>query len=143
MAIPVNVDLPLAVGIPSDYIADQDLRLRLYRRIADLRDEREIEALSVEFRDRFGPLPEMVEDLFYQMQVKLRAEQAGLSSINWESGQIVLRYPSNPEADAERLPDLGSNIRGGRGAYWCNFGKDPDWKGRLLEVLSMLPEGVR
>ena len=35
-AMPVNVDLPLAVGIPAEYISDQDLRLRLYRRIADL-----------------------------------------------------------------------------------------------------------
>ncbi len=43
ISMPVNVDLPLTVGIPADYIADQDLRLRLYRRIADLRDE---------FRDR-------------------------------------------------------------------------------------------
>ncbi|HEY6072498.1 MAG TPA: TRCF domain-containing protein, partial [Anaerolineales bacterium] len=143
LAIPVNVDLPLEVGIPADYIADQDLRLRLYRRIADLRDEREIEALSAEFRDRFGPLPEMVEDLFYQMQVKLRAEGAELSSITWENGQIVLRYPAAHEANAERLPDLGPNVRGGKGAYWCNFGKEPDWKDRLLEVLSMLPEGVR
>src|SRR6266498_3173944 len=33
ISMPVNVDLPLAVGIPADYIADQDLRLRLYRRI--------------------------------------------------------------------------------------------------------------
>ena len=46
ISMPVNVDLPLTVGIPADYIADQDLRLRLYRRIADLRDESEIEALD-------------------------------------------------------------------------------------------------
>ncbi len=94
ISMPVNVDLPLAVGIPADYIADQDLRLRLYRRIADLRDETEIDALASEFRDRFGQLPEMTQNLFYQMRVKLRAEKAGLSSINWESGQIVLRYPT-------------------------------------------------
>src|SRR5258706_694501 len=39
ISMPVNVDLPLAVGIPAEYIPDQDLPLRLYRRIADLRDE--------------------------------------------------------------------------------------------------------
>ncbi len=69
--MPVNVDLPLAVGIPADYISDQDLRLRLYRRIADLRDETEVEALASEFQDRFGPLPEMLQNLLYQMRVKL------------------------------------------------------------------------
>src|SRR6185503_6265741 len=113
ISMPVNVDLPLAVGIPADYIADQDLRLRLYRRIADLRDETEIDALSSEFSDRFGKLPEMAENLFYQMRVKLRAEQAGLSAINWEGGQIVLRYPSSSE-DTRSTPHSGSVDKEGR-----------------------------
>ncbi len=139
ISMPVNVDLPLAVGIPADYITDQDLRLRLYRRIADLRDETEIDALSSEFQDRFGKLPEMVENLFYQMRVKLRAEKAGLSAINWESGQIVLRYPaSGEEKDGKRLPDLGPGIRGGKSAYWCSFGEK--WEDRLLETLSLLTD---
>jgi transcription-repair coupling factor (superfamily II helicase) len=137
MAMPVNVDLPLAVGIPTDYIADQDLRLRLYRRIADLRDETEIDALASEFTDRFGELPEMVQNLLYQMRVKLRAEAAGLSAVSWESGQIVLRYPpSGEEKDGSRLPDLGPGIRGGRNAYWCSFGKD--WQSKLLDTLKAL-----
>jgi tRNA (guanine-N7-)-methyltransferase len=67
--------VPLAVGIPSKYIPDQDLRLRLYRRIADLRDEREIDALVLEFLDRFGPPPEMLQNLLYQMRIKLLAEK--------------------------------------------------------------------
>ncbi|MEW6286200.1 MAG: transcription-repair coupling factor [Chloroflexota bacterium] len=137
ISMPVNVDLPLAVGIPADYIADQDLRLRLYRRIADLRDETEIEALASEFNDRFGPLPEMVENLLYQMRVKLRAERAGLASVNWEGGQIVLRYPpSVEEKDGKRLPDLGPGVRGGKSSYWCSFGEN--WKSRLLETLEAL-----
>lgn len=137
IAMPVNVDLPLAVGIPANYIPDQDLRLRLYRRIADLRDETEIDALTSEFKDRFGPLPEMVENLFYQMRIKLRAEQAGLSAINWESGQVVLRYPSSPDdKDGRRLTDLGPGIRGGKNAYWCSFGEE--WQDQLLEVLDRL-----
>jgi transcription-repair coupling factor (superfamily II helicase) len=138
ISMPVNVDLPLAVGIPMDYIPDQDLRLRLYRRIADMRDETEIDALASEFKDRFGELPEMVDNLFYQMRVKLRAEKAGLVGINWESGQIVLRYPTSVEdKDGRRLADLGPGIRGGKSAYWCSFGEN--WKPRLLETLHILP----
>jgi transcription-repair coupling factor (superfamily II helicase) len=141
ISMPVNVDLPLAVGIPANYIADQDLRLRLYRRIADLRDETEIDALASEFQDRFGELPEMVQNLFYQMRVKLRAEAVGLSAINWESGQIVLRYPPLSEEQERRLPDLGPGIRGGRNAYWASFGKDEDWQEKLLDVLGQLEKG--
>ncbi|MFT3893750.1 MAG: transcription-repair coupling factor [Anaerolineales bacterium] len=138
ISMPVNVDLPLAVGIPAEYIPDQDLRLRLYRRIADLRDETEVDALSSEFKDRFGPLPEMVQNLFYQMQVKLRAENAGLSSVNWESGQIVLKYPSVDGKEPSRLADLGPGIRGGKNAYWCSFGET--WEKPLLDVLEKLVE---
>ncbi|MCL4260466.1 MAG: transcription-repair coupling factor [Anaerolineales bacterium] len=137
MSMPVNVDLPLAVGIPAEYIPDQDLRLRLYRRIADLRDEIEIDALASEFKDRFGELPDMTANLFYQMQVKLRAEKAGLSSINWESGQIVLRYPTLTNGtEPKRLADLGAGIRGGKSAYWCSFGEE--WEAKLLEVLGRI-----
>jgi transcription-repair coupling factor (superfamily II helicase) len=137
ISMPVNVDLPIAVGIPASYIADQDLRLRLYRRIADLRDETEIEALASEFKDRFGPLPEMLENLFYQMRVKLRAEAAGLAAVSWEGGQIVLRYPLNAEEkEGRRLPDLGSGIRGGKNAYWCTFGEE--WEDQLLNILERL-----
>ena len=141
--MPVNVDLPLAIGIPAEYIPDTDLRLRLYRRIADLRDETEIDALASEFRDRFGAPPEMVQNLFYQMRVKLRAEQAGLAGINWESGQIVLRFPAPAEGtEMKRLPDLGPGVRGGKGAYWCAFGKESDWPSRLLDVLSQVKADI-
>ena len=138
ISMPVNVDLPLAVGIPAEYIPDQDLRLRLYRRIADLRDEIEIDALASEFRDRFGQLPEMTQNLFYQMRVKLLAEKAGLSGISWESGQIVLRYPTIGDDKAgQRLADLGPGVRGGKASYWCSFGEQ--WQSRLLDTLNILP----
>lgn len=140
MGLPVNVDLPLAIGIPAGYIPDTSLRLRLYRRLADLTDESALEALSAEFTDRFGPLPEMVTNLFFQMQVKLRAEKAGLASISMESGQIVLHYPIPPEgAEVKRLPNLGPGVRMGKNAYWCMFGKEPDWQERLLDTLADLP----
>jgi transcription-repair coupling factor (superfamily II helicase) len=146
VGVPVNVDLPLATGIPSNYIPDQSLRLRLYRRLADITDEASLEALEAEFSDRFGAPPEMVLNLFYQMQVKLRAEAAGLASISFDSGQIVLRYPQlqngveNDEVDKTkaRLKDVGSGIRSGKNAYWLAIGKELDWRERLLTTLTAI-----
>jgi transcription-repair coupling factor (superfamily II helicase) len=143
LSIPVNVDLPLAVGIPVNYISDQDLRLRLYRRIADLRDETELDALGSEFRDRFGQLPEMVQNLFYQIRVKLRAEKLGLASVGWESGHILLRYPVPADgAEAKRLPDLPNGVRGGKGQYWVAITKEEVWTSKLLDVLTRLGDGA-
>ncbi|MCZ2122930.1 MAG: transcription-repair coupling factor, partial [Anaerolineales bacterium] len=142
ISMPVNVDLPLAVGIPSDYISDQDLRLRLYRRIADLRDETELDALGSEFRDRFGQLPEMVQNLLYQIRVKLRAEKAELSAVSWEAGQILLKYAgSGSGSEAKRLPDLGNGVRGGKSAYWITLSKEEVWTAKLLNVLAQLGSG--
>ena len=151
--MPVNVDLPLAVGIPAEYIPDQDLRLRLYRRIADLRDETEIDALTSEFQDRFGELPEMVSNLFYQMRVKLRAEGSGLSAVSWESGQVILRYPSSPDGKdpsgcpilapgyaAARMPTghLSERMMTGRRnswRFWTGWSKD---NGNIAENTNMV-----
>jgi transcription-repair coupling factor (superfamily II helicase) len=136
---PVTVDLPLAIGIPGSYVHNQDLRLRLYRRIASMREEREIEPLAEEFADRFGPLPLMVQNLFYQMRIKLRADQVGIQSVSLESGQIVLRYPVlNANMSQRMMPDLGAGVRGGKNAYWCNFVKEENWQERLLDVLERL-----
>jgi transcription-repair coupling factor (superfamily II helicase) len=97
--------------------------------------------LFSEFNDRFGLPPEMVQNLLYQMRIKLRAEKIGLASISLENGQIVLRYSPTPEGTpAPPLPDLGPAVRGGKNAYWLTFGREPDWPPRLLEVLGQLAE---
>ncbi|MBL8050359.1 MAG: DEAD/DEAH box helicase [Anaerolineales bacterium] len=141
LSMPVNVELPLAVGIPATYISDADLRLRLYRRMADLRDETELDALGSEFRDRFGAMPEMLQNLLYQMRVKLRAEKIGLTSVNWESGQILLKYQQASEtSEMKRLPDLPNGVRGGKSAYWVTISKDEVWTIKLLDVLAQLAD---
>lgn len=136
LAVPVNVELPLATGLPADYIPDAGLRLQLYRRIADLRSLPDLDALEEEFADRFGEPPAMVRDLLYQMRIKLLAEKAGLASVDSEGGQIVLRYPVEDGRQPPQLPDLAPDVRGGRGAFWCRLGER--WQARLLEILQEL-----
>jgi transcription-repair coupling factor (superfamily II helicase) len=138
---PVSVDLPISLGIPLGYVPDQNLRLRLYRRLADLKDEAEIAAIADEFADRFGPLPEEISNLLFQMRVKLRAEQAGLASVTIENEQIVLRYPPLPEGtQARSLPSIGAPVRAGKNAYWLPVGAGEEWKDRLLESLTTILE---
>lgn len=132
-----NVELPLPASIPADYVSDKQIRLGLYRRIADLRSQAEIETLHEEFKDRFGPPPEMVLNLLFQLQVKLLADKAGLASITAESNQLALRYPEGMLPDT--FPDLGGRVRIGKLALWLPYASDPDWRSHLLEVLAKLP----
>jgi transcription-repair coupling factor (superfamily II helicase) len=139
IAMPVAVDLPLPVGIDLNYIAKQDLRLKLYRRIADLEDQQSITAMIEEFQDRFGPLPENTENLFYQMRVKIMAEECGLSGISMEDHKIFLRFPPLPEGGKQRdLPVLGMNTRIGKNGYWVMVDEKTDWREHLIQVLYEL-----
>jgi transcription-repair coupling factor (superfamily II helicase) len=135
---PVSVDLPLSVNIPMDYVADQSLRLQLYRRIAAISTEEDLAQLREEFKDRFGHTVEPVENLFYQLRVRMLGEQAGLSSISNEGDQIVLRFPTPTEGvPALELPPLGFQTRPGKNAYWMRFDARADeWRERLVRVLE-------
>jgi len=141
-ALPVSVDLPIPVNLPATYIPERQTRTRLYRRLADLRSQAEIDALTEEFVDRFGPLPEETQNLIYQLKVKLLAEQAGLASVSGEGGQIILRYPPLPEGEPTRpLPEFGADIRTGKNTLWMPFNDADGWKGKLLIVLNQLISG--
>jgi transcription-repair coupling factor (superfamily II helicase) len=77
----VTIELPFAVMIPADYVPDERERLVLYRRLAMLRTSEELTAFEAELRDRFGPLPPAVRNLLTQVEVKLLAERARISSL--------------------------------------------------------------
>ena len=136
----VAVDLPMPVGIPVDYVPDQNLRLSLYRRIAEMQNEFDLSTLKEELVDRFGSLPEPVENLFYQMLVKILAQTAGLISVSVESDQVILRFPPLPEGSPSRnLPPLGPTIRAGKNAYWMAVDwKNITWREDLIQSLKTL-----
>ena len=140
IAMPVSVELPLPVGIDVKYVPKQDLRLKLYRRIADMEDLQSVNEMMEEFIDRFGPLPEETQNLFYQMRVKIMAERAGLSTVAMEDKKrIALRFPPLPENQKSRdLPPLGMNTRSGKNGYWIVLQPEGDWKEHLLQVLYEL-----
>lgn len=141
MHVQASIDLPLAIGIPIEYIPDQTMRLKLYRRLADLQEEDEVQTMEDEFNDRFGQMPEPVANLFFQMRIKLRAEKAGLASVSMESDQIVLRYPPLPEGMTRKMPFVSLDVRSGKNAFWMTVNSaidNADWRKRLLDVLAEL-----
>ena len=131
-----NIELPFPANIPLEYIPEKNIRLGLYRRMANFQELAEVEALAEELADRFGPLPETVHNLLFQLKIKLLAENAGLASISPENGQIVLRYPENQLP--ARLPDLGANVRVGKIALWVPYTRLEDWQQELFTILEKL-----
>jgi len=135
----ISVDLPLEISIPEAYIPDKDLRLRLYRRMADAHTMKELIALQGEFLDRFGPLPEPLKNLFYQIEVRTLAEAAEVSSISVEKGMITIRFPSLPAgAPPRQYPHLGKNVRTGKNAIWFSHADGDEWQDELINLLKSL-----
>ncbi len=138
----VLVELPISVSIPMDYVKDQNVRVQLYRRLADVQQEKDLDAIREEFQDRFGPLVEDVENLLFQLRIRLLAEKAGIASISKEGEQIILRFPPLAEGQKARsLPLLGENIRASKNTYWVAFtDAKEEWKLRLILILQRLIE---
>jgi transcription-repair coupling factor (superfamily II helicase) len=96
------------MSIPQDYVDDANLRMELYRKIAE-EPEREMRA---ELADRFGPPPPAVETLVEVAAVKRLAEALRVQSISAKSGELVIRLRRDARIDVERLIEMVSNRPG-------------------------------
>ncbi|MBQ6342339.1 MAG: transcription-repair coupling factor [Anaerolineaceae bacterium] len=138
---PITVELPLNIGIPESYIEDDQTRIKLYRRMASVNKEEELDALDAEFTDRFGPLPAEIRNLIFQIRIKIFAEQIGLSAVVKEGNDIVLKFPPLPaNMDHRDLPLISKSLRIGKNNYRMisiDWNSD-EWQDKLLGILAIL-----
>jgi len=88
---PPTISLPLHAHIPEEYVPNLNTRLSLYHRLASMEHIEEVEDIAQEFEDRFGALPQPVENLLYGVKIKILAERAGVSSVSTQGRQIVIK----------------------------------------------------
>jgi transcription-repair coupling factor (superfamily II helicase) len=86
-ARPVRVDARVDAYVPADYIASEALKIDLHRRLALTEDEDELRELQAATEDRFGPLPEPVENLFLIQEAKLKLARAGADYLVFRGGK--------------------------------------------------------
>jgi len=90
-----NINLGLPVLIPDAYVKDLPVRLGLYRRIGALTSDAESEALAAELVDRFGPIPEEVENLLQVVHLKRACRTAGVEKLEAGPKGMVLQFRGN------------------------------------------------
>ena len=98
-----QINLGMPVLIPETYVADLNVRLGLYRRLADVIDESEIETTAAEMIDRFGPLPLEVENLLQTVAVKVLCRRAGVEKVDAGPKGAVLSFHKDKFAKPDRL----------------------------------------
>jgi transcription-repair coupling factor (superfamily II helicase) len=90
-----NISLGLPVLIPENYVRDLPVRLGLYRRIGALASDAETEAMAAELVDRFGKLPEEVDNLLGVVALKRACREAGVEKLEAGPKGMVLTFRGN------------------------------------------------
>ncbi|NTU76992.1 MAG: transcription-repair coupling factor, partial [Alphaproteobacteria bacterium] len=98
-----QINIGMSVLIPETYVGDLNVRLGLYRRLADGAGEDEIESIAAEMIDRFGPLPTEVENLLQIVAIKHLCKQAGVSKVDAGPKGAVLSFYQDKFAHPARL----------------------------------------
>jgi len=86
-ARPVRVDARVDAYVPAEYISSEALKIDLHRRLALTESEDELRELQAATEDRYGPLPEPVENLFLIQEAKLKLARAGADYFVFRGGR--------------------------------------------------------
>ena len=133
-----RVELPLNARIPEDYVDHLPTRLAVYQRLAKMTDREDVPVIREELRDRFGPLPEEVENLLTLADLRALAATVGVESLVRGSEAIVLslRVP----VGGARVPlqrALGPSVQVGNSQMQMPLRRLGDeWLSRLTRVLE-------
>jgi transcription-repair coupling factor (superfamily II helicase) len=101
----------IPVFIPVAYISDPGMRIRAYREIAEITSRDQMERLRREWRDRFGPFPPGVDNLFALVEIKFAAGESGISRVEVRERKVMLTRHGDFILVAGKFPRLvGSKI---------------------------------
>src|ERR1041385_4805353 len=98
-----TINLGASVLIPEDYVADLNVRMSLYRRLAGIETREDIDRFAAELIDRFGPLPDEVKHLFEIVTIKHLAKQAGVEKIDAGPKGGTIAFRNNSFANPPKL----------------------------------------
>ncbi|HUJ33292.1 MAG TPA: transcription-repair coupling factor [Candidatus Acidoferrum sp.] len=122
-----TLNLGQEIRIPPEYIESENLRLRIYKRIAGVTSEGDRNEVRRELEDRFGPPPPSVDSLLEYAVLKGLAEKLLVASVDRRGDQVAIKFYDDTPLGPERLVKLIRKRRDMRldpaGVLWL------DWKG--------------
>ncbi len=98
-----QINIGASMLIPESYVEDLAVRMSLYRRLNDLDERDEIDGFAAEMIDRFGKLPDEVENLLEILEIKQRCKRAGVSNIDAGPKGGLIAFKDNRPPNVEAL----------------------------------------
>jgi transcription-repair coupling factor (superfamily II helicase) len=92
-----TVELGLDALIPASYVGSANLRLDLYRRIAEADSEESVSDILVEMEDRFGPVPSEVHNLASAASIRIAAQHLRLPRVEFKRNRLFLSIPEKKD----------------------------------------------
>jgi transcription-repair coupling factor (superfamily II helicase) len=142
-----QLNLGISLRIDENYIAEENQRLRIYKRIAGAQTEAAVADVRSELEDRYGPVPEGVKLLLEAALLRAECESIGIAQIDRKRDQLHIRFTDKANVDPGRLMKLvAQNAK--RGAQFTPQGilKYPLTQTRpdeiLMEIRLLLDELV-
>ena len=135
----VQIDLPGDAWLPREYISDFRSKIDLYRRIARATLDSQLDEISTELTDRFGPPPETAQRLIERGRLRIAASLWSIHSIGCQDGLIMIRY--RDPLPLERLRrERGSRLRiiDGRSACLPLDSRVQETPNRIWDVVKTL-----
>ncbi|MFC4494231.1 transcription-repair coupling factor [Streptomyces ovatisporus] len=102
----VKIELPVDAHVPHDYAPGERLRLQAYRAIASANSEEDIAAVREELADRYGPLPEPVENLLLVAGLRMLARSCGVTDVTLQGNNVRFSPVELRESQELRLDRL-------------------------------------
>lgn len=106
-----QISVGTSVMIPEAYVPDLQLRLGLYRRLADITEAGDIDAFGAELIDRFGPLPDEVKHLLKVVYIKTLCRKANVEKLDAGPKGVVINFRRkefpNPAALVKYIGEQG------------------------------------
>ena len=90
----IKLDLPLDAHLPVDYVEREDLRLEAYRRLAGVTTQAEVDDISVEWADRFGPIPEAALALLRVGRLRAECARLGVTEVSVVKPRGMVNSPA-------------------------------------------------
>ncbi|MEA2324589.1 MAG: hypothetical protein QOD81_4439, partial [Solirubrobacteraceae bacterium] len=104
---PVRLDVNVDAYVPADYIPYEQAKIDVHRRIAGAREVSELGVLREELEDRFGPVPQPLDNLISLQQARIKLGEAGARVVSFRAGRLAV---TPIDLDVERARRLKEAI---------------------------------
>jgi len=101
-----EINLGESCLLPESFVPDVGIRLSLYKRIANAKDNPALRQLQVELIDRFGLLPDPAKALFSSTELKIKLAKLGITKLEANNSNITIEFNAKPKIDTAKLIHL-------------------------------------